>query len=733
MNSVVPYNQHSLPVAADPRLRAAPAEELSIRQLLGVLLSRAGLALAVAIAIFTAVMIYTARQAPSYFAAGTVLIEPKRENLASVQAATQGGLPPDTSAIDTQVEVLRSPALAEAVVRKLNLQNDPEFAPRPPGFFAQFTAPPTSADAVTRTADLVQRRSRIRRVGLTYVVQVGFVSTSPAKAQRIANAFIATYMETQLANKTNAVERANTELSTNVEQLRADAASAESALQSYKIANGLMSAQGATMAEMEVSTLNTQLAAAKADTAEKQARLAAAQAQILRGGGGADVGAAVNSNTIRELRTREADNALKLAQLQARFTNAYPEVQRTQAELTEIRGQIQQELNRIISSLQAEAGAAAQREGSLLGSRSQAQGGLASNNRAQVGLVTLQQRADAAKTIYEGYLTRANELAVEASLQQPDASIASAATVPTSPFSPNLKLAAAFGALLALIGAAAAIIVAELWDRRLRSRTDVERKLGVAFAGVLPDFGGIGRFSLRKNPAGPANHLVKHPFTGFAESFRNLGAFLRLSDRGANAKVIALTSAVPREGKSMSSFCLARTMALAGSRVVLVDCDLRKRGVTKLLGEAQVGVVEVCEGTATLEEALVLDTKSGAWVLPASGKSLPHDLFSKEEADALFRTLCEKFEYVIVDTPPILGVADARILCAKADRVLYIAQWNKTPVRAAQSAMDILQECGANVAGALLTKVNVKQQARYGYNDSSAYFQYYRDYYVTAA
>lgn len=732
MNSVIPY-ANALPAQAEGQFRPIEPEAPSIRQLLGVLLSRAGLGLTVGLIAFAAVLLYAAQSTPQYFAAGSVMIEPKRENLAKVENQQPGALPPDTSAIDTQVEVLRSSALAEAVVRKLKLYEDPEFRPRGAGLLSRLLGTESQADAITRTTDLVQRRARIRRIGLTYVVQVGFVSASPKKAQQIANTFIETYMETQLQNKKEAVNRANTELSTNVEALRKEAANAEAALQQYKNAHGLLSAQGATMAEMEVSTLNTQIAAAKADAAEKRARLNAALAQVQRGGGGADVGAALGSNTIKELRTREAETSLKLAQLQARFTDQYPEVQRTQAELNDIRRQIQLELNRILSSLRAEAQAADQRQASLLGSRTQAQGGLAANNQAQVGLVVLQQRADAAKQIYEGYLNRAKELAVEASLQQPDASISAPATLPTRPFSPNLKLAAAFGALVGLVAAAFAILVAELWDRRLRSRGDVERKLGVSFAGVLPDFGSIGNFKLRTNPAGPADHLVKHPFTSFAEAFRNLGAFLRLSDRGAGAKVIALTSAVPREGKSMSSYCLARTMALAGSRVVLVDCDLRQRGVSKLIGNPDVGIVEVCDGDVALDDALVCDAKTGAWILPASGKHLPHDLFSKAEADELFRTLAERFDYVIVDTPPILGVADARILCAKADRVLYIAQWNKTPIRAAQSAMDILQECGANVAGALLSKVNVKQQARYGYGDSSDYFQYYRDYYVSAA
>lgn len=727
MNSIVPYPQ-GLPATVGTRFRAIEPDPMSLRHLLGIIWSRARTAGLVALVLFAGVILYTAQRPEAYFAAGTVEIQPKRQNLTTPEQDPNAP-PPDTGAIDTQVEVLRSPAVAEIVVRKLKLYQDGEFRPKQP----LFGKPLPQEEIISRTVQRVQSRTQIRRVGLTYVVQVGFVSGSPQKAQRIANALMQAYMDHQLDQKTQDIIRANSELSSNVETLRREAATAEAALQQYRVDHGLLSAEGSTMAEMEVSTLNTQIAQAKADRAEKQARLQAALGQISRGSGGADVGAALSSNTIKDLRTREAEVSVRLAELKSRFTDSYPEVQRAQAELADIRGQIQQELNRIVSSLRAEAQAAAQRESSLLASRAAAQGGLAANGRAQVGLVELQQRADAAKSIYDGYLNRAKELAVEASLQQPDAAVTGQAVLPTQPFTPNWKVAIAFAIALALAGAAATILVLELWDRRLRSRNDVESRLGVAFAGVLPDIRSIEPVKQSQNPAAAAEYLVKQPFTSFAEAFRNLGVFLRLSENGSAGKVIALTSAIPKEGKSLSSYCLARTMALAGSQVVLVDCDLRQRGVSKLSGEAEKGIVEVVAGDAPLDEALLLDAASGCWVLPASGKTLPFDLFSKVEFDAVLKSLVERFDYVIIDTPPILGVADARILCAKSDSVLYVAEWNKTPVRMAQSAMDILHESGANVVGAVLSKVDVKQQARYGYGDSSDYFQYYRDYYVTAA
>jgi capsular exopolysaccharide synthesis family protein len=736
MNSLIPIS-HELPAHPGQQFRPIEPERMHLRQLFGILLQRAKLGLGVAALVFIVVLAAFAMKTPTYTSVGSVVIDPKGQNIARADQQV-GGLPPDTSAVDTEVEILRSPALAEAVVRKLMLYNDPEFNPAmAAGFFGLAPANPPIANPdsrlIARVTKTVMDRTWVRRAGLTYVVQLGFTSASPQKSANITNAFMETYLSRQLDQKLGRVTRANRELGMSLEKMRRDAEIAEARVQEYKNANGLMSAQGATMAEQEVSTLNQQLAIARAETAEKQARLAAAVVQLRNGNGGADVGAALGSETIRELRKREAELSVKLAQLKTDFTDEYPEVKRTQAQLTDIRGQIQVEINRIMSSLRAEASAAAGRQASLMGSRGAAQGGLVQNNQAMVGLVGLQQRADAAKAIYEAYLGRAKEVAAEGSLQQADATINSRATAPTAPSSPNMKLGAALAFLAALIAAGAAVLMAEFWDKHLRSRLDVERELGVPFAGVLPDFKSVKPRGLRGAAAAPAEYLVSHPFSGFAEAFRNLRAFLMIASRGEDAKLIAITSAVPREGKSLTSFCLARTLALSGSRVALVDCDLRQRGVSKLIGPREVGLVEVVQDKVPLAEALVHDPKSNCFILPAAGKSVPYDLFSNPDTDEVFRELARQFDYVILDAPPILGVADARIIAAKADRVLYIVQWNKTPLRAAQSAVDILQECGANVVGALLTKVNVKGQARYGYGDASDYYGYFKNYYIAAA
>jgi capsular exopolysaccharide synthesis family protein len=711
-------------------MRPYETERVDLRELIGTVLRRAWLAIGVGVVLFAVVVAVVMNITPKYTAIGSVLIDPHRQNLTQAEPR-QEGLPPDTSAVDTQVEVLRSPALAEAVVREMRLYNDPEFNGALKGKPGAIANP--DSWLVSRVTEAIQGRTLVKREGLTYVIQLAFTSKRPTRAAEIVNTFMALYMQRQLDAKSAAIIKANHDLGPNIERLRSDDEAAEAKVQEYKAAHNLMSVEGATMAEQEVSTLNEQIAKAQADAAEHEARLQTALEQVKRGGGGQDVGAALGSTTIGDLRKRETDLSMRLAQLKTDFKPEYPDVQRTQNELNDVRAEIQQEINRVISSLRAEAAAAKQREHSLESSRSSSQGHLTANTEAQVGLFGLQQRAEAAKQIYEGYLNRAKEVAAESGLQQPDATVNSAAAPPLHPSSPNMRLAMAAGAVLALIGAALSALIAEMWDSSLRSRQDVERELGLPLAGALPDFASVrGR---KARHAKPGDYIVSHPLSSFAEAYRNVRAFVLLASPDRSAKTIAITSSVPREGKSLTSLCLARTLAMAGSRVILVDCDMRQRGVTKLIGDTDIGLAEVIEGRSTLSEAMVPDAKSSAWILPSTSATSPehHDIFDRPNVDELFTELRDSFDYVILDTPPVLGVADARVVSARADQVLYVVRWSKTPRRAAQSGLDILQECGANVAGVLLSRVNVKKQAAYGYGDSSDYFQYFRNYYIANA
>ncbi len=691
----------------------------TMRRGVGVVLSKWRLAVLVAAITFVVVVGIGLLVPRQQFAEATLIIHPVGGNLAQPESS-QSTLPPDTSAIDTEVELIRSAAIAEASARKLALYKDPEFGGTP-------STTPTD-EVIRHVVSAVEANSRIRRIGLTYVVQVGFLASTTAKAKQIADGIVDAYMSRKLDEKLDQVARANRDLGATLGGLRDQALLTESRVEAYEAQNNLLGANGTSLTEAELSALNQQIAGAQADSAEKNARLATALAQAQSGSGGSDVGATLASNTIGALRQKEADASAKLAVLNTQFRPDYPLVKKASAELQDIRSQLQFETTRILSSLRADASAAARREGSLVASRVQTESKLATNDRSRAGLLTLQQAADSSKKIYDTYLTRASEVSAAQSLQQVDATVEARAIAEPASLFTSLRFILAMAIFLALVTGLISTLLAETWNRRIRSWNDVMRETGLPLAGVVPDVAALSR---ARDAAG---HIVSHPLTACAESFRSLRAYLALAAPAGQSKIIAVTSAVPGEGKTLTSVCLARSFAATGARVVLLDCDLRRASASKFFIKPRYGIAEIVSRSIPIDEALIHDVKSGIWFLSGtSTNDISGDLFGDNRIDELLARLSEKFDKIIIDTSPILGFADARILASRADCVLHVVHWDKTPASMVHAAVKILRQSNARVAGVVLNKVNMKQQARYGFADGSDYYHYYSSAYAQQA
>lgn len=752
-----PHGLHSQPIGDEagydqaggwsggPLIRA-----FDIHQMVATFRRRLKLFLSLALLVFVAVLVVTIQATPLYTATASVMIDNRTEQVVDTQAVLSG-LPADTATVDTEVEVLRSRQLAERVVASLELEQDPEFnsALRKPGLTGQLkngisalfgaAAPDTARTQLSeieaqkqreRVVDTVRSRLAIRRVGLTYVMGVGFTSPDPDKAARIANAFAQNYLLEQLQAKFEATRQANAWLNTRLNDLRGEVIQAEAAVEQYRNANNLLSASGATLTEQEISTYNTQLATVRAQQAEDEARLSTARAQLARGSTGDDVGEALGSTVVQQLRARRAEVSGRVADLSSRYGPRHPDMLRAERELADIDTQIQAEIGRIVSNLEARVQVARQRTASMQGSLAGARGTLAANNNASVRLNELQRNAEASRTLYQGLLDRFKETTSQAGLEESDARIVSRAIIPGSPSSPNVALNMALGLVLALGAGLAGVVLAELLDAGLATGEDVENKLGLPHVGSVPLLSSVAE--QKDRTLAPADYLLQKPVSAFAEAIRALRTSILLSRIGRPVNLIAVTSTLPGEGKTTTAVCLARSAAQAGQRVVIVDCDLRRRAVNRLFGiEPAAGLLEVLNGTATLEAALHHDVTSGAYVLPLTQSDFtPKDVFSSQAMDNLLASLGQSFDLVILDTAPVLAVADTRILAAKADTVVFLTRWRATPQKAITNSLKLLDQAGAHVAGVALVQVDMKAQARYGYGDAGYYYGAYKSYYT---
>lgn len=713
-----------------------PEDRIDLRGIWSIFRRRIGTFLAVLMLVLLAGVIITLRQTPIYTARASVAL--KGTPPVAPPSLEEGGAPPSNPTdqyVDTQVAVISSDGMAEKVADALNLEarQDVRVAEASrPGMLARLfgssgreARPRTGEERLLAAIDYAKRGLDVRRSGSTYALDIAVESEDPVEATRLANEYARQYALADLGDQQAQTRDANTLIAQRLDQLRARAQAETAAVQRYRIDNNLLSTTGTSLTEQEISTYNQQVATARAAAAEDQARLATARAQLRSGSEGDDVGEALGSPVIGSLRTQQAAIGARLADLTARYSAVHPDVVRARSELESVNRQIASEIDRVISNLAARARVSQQRLASLTGTLGQARGALAQNNRAMVDLKDLEQRAQTSQELYQSYLNRYKQLSAREGTEQPTATVLTNARVPDRPTTPNRVLNMALAIVLGTALGIAAAFTRELHFAGLTTAGDVAKKLHVRYLGLVPSVGSVTR-----TKETPASLIVNDPRSFFAESFRSLRASIRFA-AGTEAKVIAITSALPGEGKTATAICLARSFALSGERTVLVDCDLRQQGVSRRLPgrEGRPGLIEVLRGANTLDEALSKDFQTGLEVLPVVDAHDQSELLTGEEMDRLLATLRARFDAIILDTAPVLPIADARLMLDKADAKIFVVRWRSTPDHAVRAAFRQLSHERASVTGVVLTRVDLKKLSRFGLGDDVSYYDRYKSYY----
>lgn len=734
----------SLPHSAEPQVLSDNINtDVDVHRITAMFRRRLKLFVAVGALVFAAGALITFQQVPRYTATARVLIDQRKQQIVAPEQAVVSGLPDESSAVDTEVEVLKSRSIAERVAAQSALFTDPRWngADAKPGLLHRIRNffSPGEKKAVDpqiqrqEVIDALLDGLDVQRANDTFMIDVGYTSEDPAEAAKLANQFASAYIADQITAKFDTTQQAAQWLNQRLGSIRQQVDSADAAVQSYKASHNLLSAQGATLTEQEISSLDQQLALARANAAEANARLQTARSQLARGSTGEDVGEALSSPVIQSLRAQRAVASQKVADMQGRYGDRHPDLLKAKRELADIDVQINQEIGRIISNLEAQSQVARQHAASVEASVGQTRGTLATNNQASVKLNELQRNADAANTLYQSFLERFKQTTAQQGMEQSDARVVSGASIPTSPSEPRTTLDLAFALIVAFVIATIAIVIAEIFDSGLTTAEDIEHDFRLPALGSIPSLWSLIETEEVAPGTTPADYVVQKPLSGFAETFRNLRSALLLCRTGGAARLVAITSSLADEGKTTTSFCLGRVAALSGDRVVIVDCDLRRRGLNAFVPEShKEGLIEVLSGQRAIKDVIMKDTPSGAVVLPL-GRSpfTPRDLFSSHAMQKVFSELQRDYDLVLLDAPPVLAVADSRSIANRADAVVMLARWRATPRKAVEAALKILAGADAFVAGIVLTRVDQKQQSKFGYGDPAYYYSSYEKYYTS--
>ncbi len=617
------------------------------------------------------------------------------------------------SRIDSAVAAVQALGVAERVVDALNLTHDAVLIKKA----HKYNTLGNLRDAV---ATALLDDIKVRRIGETPLIDISYTSKDPLRSAKIADAFGKSYEDQQKSDNQALSQTTSGRMDNSTVQLAQQAHDADAAVARFKLEHRMVFDPNSPNIGADISLVTSTLAGSRAQLAEAQARGA-----FVERGGMND--ALVGSSPLAPLLAQGAQVSGNLATLEARYGAKYPKVLEAQHELDDINAHIAKENAREASDAAAQVRFAAQRVKSLETSLDTSRQLQIDQIVAGTQLTGLQRQAETAGILYNSMLANSSQEAAKRLVLPPDVTVTTHASPPAQPSFPSLPLDLAVGMVLGFAAGFGFAFVRERWSIGITSNYDIER-MGQPFFNSLPTLA-----SAFDKPTGkdPVAAIIAHPLSLYTEAYRSLATNLRMS--GPDVKVIAVASALPKEGKTTCAINMARTVAMGGERVVLVDCDLRRRSVSALLAPGtEKGLVQVVRGEAQLEDIIHVDG-TGMHVVPLAPQShIGAQPFGTAAFEKMMATLRLEYDVIVLDTAPVLAVVDVRLLLNHIDALGILAHWRKTPIRAVRAAIHQIEAVGGEVAGIAMSLVDINAQAHVGYGDASDYYSEMKEYYSAA-
>jgi len=677
--------------------------------------------LAVALALAIA---YLVTAPPVYTARAQLLIDPQSSEVLRQQTGqTDNSL--DTAAVESQIAVLRSEKIATAVLNDLGSSN--EQAPKPSFRFSpgrviallrslvQDGGKPAPADPDVAARERRQQAINafeasldVRRIGLSYAIDISFSAHDPAAAARAANATADAYIRDQVEARAQAARAGGAWLESRITQLRNQMDAAGRAVQEFKASHNLVDiGDRGLLSDQQLAQFNTELITARAKTADAKARLDRINAILKLDIPDAGVVEMLANQTVISLRARYLDAASKLTEAEARYGKGEPPVVNLQREMAADLKGIHAELQRIGATYQSDYEVAKEREATLTRGLDKLIATAAESKRSGITAAQLETTAQTYRKIYESFLQAYTESVQRQSFPVSDARVITQASTPTQKSSPRTGLILAFAVLLGTVAGVGIAILRQGLDRSIRTASQVRDEVGLACLGLLPTIvSSGGRRWLRRHAVvgEPFEEVLNRPYSSFSESLKTVKASVSIIGDTTALGCLGVTSALHGEGKSTVAVNLARLLAGSGVKTLLIDADIRTAQASAALApKAKAGLLEAIAGVRPVRNLITHDL--GLDVLPmvrTAETTSAGDLLASRSARTLLEDLRQSYEAIVVDMPPAM---DALALAPAMNAVLMVAEWGKTPNNVMMETLHALRTVQAHLLGAVITKV----------------------------
>lgn len=648
---------------------------------------------------------------PLYRSTAVVILETNQDQIVDLQSVV-GGLSGDTSEVNSEVEVLRARSLMRKVVDRLDLTRDPEFNVelQPESLKSQIKSlVGLGAPATVLSPEQEEQRIRdavisklleavtVRNVPLSLVFQVTVETESARKSALIADTIVDLYILNQIEVKFEATEQATLWLSERVAALQSKLEEAEAKASEFSAATELVSVEGLRALERQIKELRDRIATAQVNRSTQENRI-----EVMEEAGS-------------RAEQADASNDPQLERFLPRVESD-PEI----AEAFDTRFQI------VLQRSRSDLARADQQLAALRASEAELSAQISRQNEDLITLQQLTREAEATRVLYEYFLSRLNETSAQQGIQQADSRILSDAVVPNQPSAPRKSLILAMSAILGLLLSAGLILLREMRNNSFRTARELEGTTGYTVLGQIPAMPAASRTKVLQ-------YLSDKPTSAAAEAVRNLRTSLMLSNVDNPPKVVISTSSVPGEGKTTNSLALAQNLLGLGKRVLLVEGDIRRRTLHQYFKDMpDKGIVSVLSGELALKDAIHRTQGFGADILGGEKSSTnAADLFASDRFRALIEEAREAYDMVIIDTPPVLVVPDARIIADQADAIIFTVQWDKTSKTQVEESLRMFHNSGQRITGLVLSQISPKGMKRYGYGGTyGAYSGYGAKYYT---